>query len=111
MDFNEYQQLTKSTAIYPESGKRTPNGINYCTLGLIGEAGELANAWKKTIRDPKDAAMFKEKMRYEIGDVLWYLARLADEMGMKLEDVAVSNLDKLRERSNRGRIAGFGDER
>lgn len=110
MELDEYQKSTKRTAIYPQAGKQHPNGINYTILGLVGEAGELSNVWKKAIRDG-DIATAKEKMRYELGDVLWYLARLADELGMTLSAVAESNLEKLSDRSSRGKISGSGDHR
>lgn len=111
MSLDHYQNLTSLTAIYPDVNKRTPNGINYTVLGLAGEAGELSNSWKKVIRDPKDAALHKEHMRYELGDVLWYVARLAAELGMTLNDVAKANLDKLNDRSARGKLMGTGDKR
>lgn len=108
MQFDEYQRATKLTAIYP--GAKSESGITYTTLGLIGEAGELANDWKKSMRDG-ETALAKEKMRYELGDVLWYLARLADELGMSLDQVAQANLDKLRDRKIRNQLTGSGDNR
>lgn len=106
-EFNEYQQSTQLTAKYPKE-----QGMNYCTLGLVGEAGEIANKVKKVIRDnrPVDEA-FKEDMKAEIGDVLWYVARLADELGISLEDVATYNINKLLSRLERGVIGGSGDNR
>src|SRR5690349_4932371 len=111
MSLDQYQNLTSLTAIYPDVNKKTPNGINYTVLGLTGEAGELSNSWKKVIRDPKDAALHREHMRYELGDVLWYIARLAAELGMTLNEVAQSNLDKLNDSSARGKLMGTGDKR
>jgi NTP pyrophosphatase (non-canonical NTP hydrolase) len=95
MTLNEYQRATESTMVYtwPESVSRT----TYCALGLAGEAGEVANEAKKLWRDdggqttPERAA----KIAIELGDVLWYLARLADELGYSLEAIARQNLDKL----------------
>lgn len=110
MEFDEYQRATLKTAIYPDKGKRNPNAINYAVLGLIGEAGEIANAWKKAIRD-SDPTTAIEKIRWELGDVLWYIARAADEIGMKLSDVAQANLDKLADRGHRGKLTGSGDKR
>jgi NTP pyrophosphatase (non-canonical NTP hydrolase) len=111
VDFNDYQALTKRTAQYPDASKRTPNAINYVILGMIGEAGEMANHWKKVIRGDKDPAVAKEQLRWELGDVLWYVARAAEELGMKLDDVANANLDKLNDRQRRGTIKGDGDGR
>lgn len=110
MDLNEYQRLSARTAIYPDHGLRTPNAINYCTLKLCGEAGEVADAWGKGIRD-REPTLAREKMRCEIGDVLWYAAQLASELGMTLEDVGQANLDKLDDRSTRGKLSGSGDKR
>lgn len=110
MELNQYQQLSARTAFYPEHGQQHPNGINYCVLKMNGEAGEAAEAWGKGIRD-KDMVLAKEKLRFEIGDVLWYVAQLASELGMTLEDVAQANLDKLSDRSSRGKLSGSGDRR
>jgi NTP pyrophosphatase (non-canonical NTP hydrolase) len=110
VDLNEYQRLSARTAIYPDHGQRTPNAINYCALKLCGEAGEVAEAWGKGIRD-REPTLAREKMRFEIGDVLWYVAQLANELGMTLEDVAQANLDKLDDRRARGRLTGSGDKR
>ena len=106
-EFNEYQQSTQLTAKYPKE-----KALDYCTLGLVGEAGEIANKVKKVIRDnrPVDDA-FKADMKAEIGDVLWYVARLADELGISLEEVATYNMNKLLDRLNRNVIGGSGDNR
>ena len=106
-EFNEYQQSTQLTAKYPKE-----KALDYCTLGLVGEAGEIANKVKKVIRDkrPVDDA-FKADMKAEIGDVLWYVARLADELGISLEEIATYNMNKLLDRLNRNVIGGSGDNR
>ncbi|WEL19255.1 nucleoside triphosphate pyrophosphohydrolase family protein [Candidatus Nanohalococcus occultus] len=101
MDFNDYQSKTEETAVYPED-----EAIHYLALGLNGEAGEVAERVKKSIRDGNDLDLEKE-----LGDVLWYLARLADELGFDLDDVAETNLDKLFDRKERGKIHGDGDNR
>lgn len=107
MNFNDYQEQTSLTAKYPKE-----QGVNYCTLGLVGEAGEIANKVKKVIRDnkPIDDA-FKEDMKAELGDVLWYVARLSDEFGIKLDDIASYNMAKLLDRLKRNVIQGSGDNR
>jgi NTP pyrophosphatase (non-canonical NTP hydrolase) len=110
LELNDYQQKTRQTAIYSDSGTKSYTAINYTTLGLVGEAGELANVWKKALRDG-DFAGARERMRYELGDVLWYLARLGDELGMKLEEVAQCNIDKLKDRKARNRLGGSGEDR
>ena len=103
MDTDIYQEFTKSTAIYPEN-----KALEYLSLGMTSEAGEVAGKVKKFIRDgnlsPKDVVK-------EIGDVLWYCARLSDELGYTMSEVLVMNRDKLVDRNNRDMIKGSGDER
>src|SRR5271170_4621866 len=108
MEFNEYQRLSRRTAEYPREA-----WLAYPALGLAGEAGEVAEHAKKAIRDDggeiggeRCAAMAKE-----LGDVLWYVAQLATELGLDLDEVAQSNLDKLLSRQRRGVLSGSGDER
>lgn len=103
MDFNHYQNKTEETAVYPKD-----EAIHYLALGLTGEAGEVAEKIKKSIRDDKD---LDDGMKDELGDVLWYLARLADELGFELDEIADNNLDKLFDRKERGKIHGSGDNR
>lgn len=108
MTFNTYQQQTKSTAIYPKE-----NAIEYCTLGLCGEAGEIANKVKKIIRDNNGVITEQSKLdlKAELGDVQWYLARLADDLGFNLDDVVNENLQKLEQRKLNKTIKGSGDNR
>jgi len=129
LDFNTYQRAANGTRSYPSSA-----GINYPTLGLAGEGGELmakilelletsahvakhtgavANQVKKIVRDDggvitpeRKAAILKE-----LGDVLWYVADLATELGADLSTIAFANLDKLYSRKDRGTIEGDGDNR
>ncbi len=108
MDFNSYQRIAKTTAIYPATHK-----ILYPALGLAGEAGEVANKVKKLVRDgtsslPKE---WKENIASEIGDVLWYCAVLADDLGISLGKIASENETKLQDRRKRGMISGSGDSR
>jgi NTP pyrophosphatase (non-canonical NTP hydrolase) len=111
--FNEYQLATADTALYPGAEEGTLDAVVYCTLGLAGEAGEIPNKIKKIIRD--NGSEITDEVRYavgaEIGDVLWYAARLADELGLSLEGIAENNLEKLASRRERGVIAGSGDNR
>ncbi|GEM_PF-129023 len=105
-----YQTGARVTARYP---KRGLVGLYYTALGLAGEAGEIANKVKKLIRDegealPDDA---RAAIADELGDALWYAAMLARELDLPLEDVARRNLAKLRDRAERGAIAGSGDHR
>jgi len=104
MDFDEYQDATEETAIYPED-----IGLIYTTLGLAGESGEIAEKLKKFLREGDDE--YIEEMEDELGDVLWYLARVADELDLSLDDVAEKNLDKLLDRKERDVLTGQGDDR
>jgi NTP pyrophosphatase (non-canonical NTP hydrolase) len=105
----EYQRQSRDTAAYPTVGK----AFVYPALGLAGEAGEVAEKVKKVMRDRggsvDDAA--RVGIAKELGDVLWYVAQLATELGLSLEEVAAGNLSKLRSRKNRGRLHGDGDHR
>jgi len=109
MNFNEYQQKSRETAMYPEVG----NNYVYPTLGLVGEAGEIAEKVKKIIRD-KDGVLdedTKTLLMKELGDVLWYVAQLSSEFGFELSEVANHNIEKLVSRKERGVIQGSGDTR
>lgn len=109
MDFTEYQNKSRSTAIYPNIG----DNVIYPVLGLCGEAGEVAEKLKKVIRD--NSGIFTEEthnlLKKELGDVLWYLAAIASEMGWDLSDVAQENLAKLAQRKAKDMLKGSGDTR
>ena len=109
MLLNDYQLESRSTARYPNAG----DNLIYPTLGLTGEAGEVADKVKKLIRDRGGVVdeHFREDVALELGDVLWYLAQLATELGLSLEEVASANLSKLKRRSQRGTLQGEGDHR
>ena len=109
MEINSYQISARKTAAYPDVGC---NPI-YPTLGLTGEAGEVADKVKKVIRDRGGVfdADTREAIKLELGDVLWYVAQLASDLGYDLNEVADANLQKLSSRSARGRIGGSGDKR
>ena len=108
MTLNQYQEEALKTAIYPEDKK-----IIYPTLGLTGEAGEVAEKVKKVIRDNNQEFTDEKKRQIalEISDVLWYCATLAHDIGYTLEDIAQMNVDKLASRQRRNKIGGSGDER
>jgi NTP pyrophosphatase (non-canonical NTP hydrolase) len=109
MTFNEYQELTAETAIYPNKG----NNLPYPALGLCGEAGEVAEKVKKIIRD--DAGVVspdkRENIKKELGDVMWYVSAVATELQLNLQDIAKANIDKLFDRRERGVLSGSGDNR
>ena len=108
LTFDDYQNQAKKTAIYPKSA-----GVMYPALGLTGEAGEVANKVKKIVRDgyansPPD---WREQVAHELGDVLWYCAALASDLGLSLGRIAKENANKLSGRQQRGTIGGSGDNR
>lgn len=93
MEFREYQEYASRTALYP----RRRENLEYPTLGLAGEAGEVANIVKKVQRDHggvvnEDTRM---KLKDELGDVLWYISACADELGLTLDEIAEFNVAKL----------------
>ena len=102
MTFDEYQEFARSTAVYPEDCK-----VVYPTLGLCGEAGEVAEKIKKHMRDGRSLV----GVGLELGDVLWYISALADDLGVTLEEIVQANVDKLQSRKERGKIGGSGDNR
>jgi len=106
MDINEYQQKALKTAIFPKE-----YAIIYPTLGLAGEAGEVADKVKKIVRDRNTSDQMKRDIAAEIGDCLWYCAVLANDLGFDLAQIADSNLSKLADRQQRGVLHGSGDKR
>jgi NTP pyrophosphatase (non-canonical NTP hydrolase) len=108
MDLSEYQQLSRRTAQYPREA-----WLVYPALGLAGEAGEVAEHAKKAIRDDEGnvSQARREAMAKELGDVLWYVAQLATELELDLDQIAQGNLDKLLSRQQRGVLSGSGDDR
>lgn len=109
MTFEEYESKSSETAKYPNVG----NNFVYPTLGLAGETGEVAEKVKKILRDKGGTVSDKdrEEIKKELGDVLWYLSRVSVEMGLSLESVAQSNIEKLFSRLERGKLGGEGDNR
>jgi NTP pyrophosphatase (non-canonical NTP hydrolase) len=109
MDLQTYQLRSRETARYPDVGA---NPI-YPTLGLCGEAGEVADKVKKVLRDQGGVfdERIREDLRLELGDVLWYVAQIATELDLRLEDIAAANLAKLSSRAARNVIGGSGDRR
>ena len=109
MDFETYQTKSRKTASYPAIG----HPVIYPTLGLANEAGEVAGKIKKVFRD-KDgeiSAETRQALQAELGDVLWYLAQVATELELSLDEIAEHNIAKLYDRLERGKIRGDGDDR
>ena len=109
MTFADYQRGSRATAVYPDAG----DNLLYPTLGLCGEAGEVAEKVKKMVRDDGGelTPQRREALAGELGDVLWYVAQLATEAGLELGEVAEGNLAKLRSRQERAVLQGSGDDR
>lgn len=108
MQMNYYQDCALVTAIYPEEF-----GLGYTALGLAGEAGEVANKIKKIYRDDEGVLTEerRQQIKQELGGVVWYLAALAKECGLSLDEIADYNIKELRSRMNRGVLKGSGDNR
>jgi len=104
-----YEMKAGQTAIFPKY-----KALEYLALGLTSEAGEVAGKVKKLIRDGEDMEGFELKkiaIASEIGDVLWYCAMMAKEVGVPLNDIMKDNLKKLHGRKVRGTLHGSGDNR
>lgn len=111
LTLNEYQRMAGETASF---GKDTQwDAVDYCTLGLTGEAGEVANKVKKVCRDDKKVFTAEkcESIADELGDCMWYIAMCAENLGYSLEDIARMNYAKLQSRQERGVLGGSGDHR
>lgn len=108
LSFNEYQSAAAATAFYPDS-----YSVIYPTLGLVGEAGEVAEKVKKILRDSYGVFTEEkvEEIRKELGDVLWYIALIAYDLNIPMNDIAECNINKLQSRSERGKLSGSGDNR
>lgn len=108
MKFSEYQDFVNDMKVYKEK-----DAIIYPTIKLAGETGEVSEKVGKTIRD--NGGIFSEEGKValikELGDVLWYVSALADDLGYNLEHVALTNMGKLNSRKDRGVVHGSGDER
>ena len=111
MNLSEYQKRAEETAIFPKSDKTL--ALSYVLLGLTSETGEICGKLKKIIRD-MGGRMTKEdrsSIKNELGDALWYIAMLSRELNIDLNEVAMSNLRKLRSRKERHVLSGSGDNR
>src|SRR5574339_159789 len=109
MNFKEDQTKSRKTAGYPAIG----HSVIYPVLGLANEAGEVAGKIKKVFRD-KDGEINEETrsaLKAELGDVLWYIAQVATELDLTLDEIAEYNIAKLYDRLERGKIRGDGDNR
>lgn len=108
MTFDEYQRAAAKTAIYPDD-----HAVTYPVLGLCGEAGEVAEKVKKIIRDEGDiyTQAKADEIAKELGDVLWYVSAICRDLGLRMDQVAIKNLEKLQDRQSRHVLHGSGDAR
>jgi NTP pyrophosphatase (non-canonical NTP hydrolase) len=108
VQFADYQHFSRRTAESPREA-----WLTYPALGLVGEAGEVAEHAKKAIRDDGGAVTDERRamLSRELGDVLWYVSQLASELGLELDLIARENLEKLFSRQSRGVLSGSGDYR
>lgn len=110
MTFDEYQKRAITTALF--TGDEFMDLLHW-TLGVGGEAGEITEKIKKIVRDKHGEIneTDREDLMKEVGDVLWYLAVLARHLGYSFDEVAETNLAKLKSRQVRGKLSGKGDNR
>lgn len=104
VEFNQYQEFVKTMKVYPEK-----HAIVYPALGIAGEGGEIAEKVKKWLRG--DRELDKTEVAKELGDVCWYIASMADDLGFTLQQVIQMNVEKLTSRKERGVQKGDGDNR
>ena len=105
MTLNEYQDFAIRSAIYPIDMK-----VIYPCIGLSGACGEVAEKIKKGIRDNNGLFNIKD-IGLELGDVLWYVANIANDLGLTLEEIAIMNEDKIIKRKQNNTLRGNGDYR
>jgi NTP pyrophosphatase (non-canonical NTP hydrolase) len=113
MNIEGYRVWTRETAKYPKNPAEFEPSLPYLVMGLTGEAGEVANKYKKIIRDKSGIMDHEDEVALidELGDVLWYIARIVDELGYDFSDLTGVNYHKLQSRLERGVIGGSGDNR
>ena len=110
MTFDEYQKLALKTAVnnYEPLMEKT-----IWAMGVAGEAGEVVEKWKKIVayKDGKVSDDDLNELAKELGDVVWYIAVMADSLGLSFDDVMQRNVRKLADRDKRHVIKGVGDNR
>ena len=114
MNFNDYQKQAVTTDLSSGKGSEVLSvAFMDKVLGLLGESGEIAEKFKKILRD-KDGKLTEEdrkELTKELGDVLWYIALLGHYLDVPFDDIATKNISKLKDRHNRGVLGGSGDNR
>ena len=110
--FAEYNEACKSTDMTFDNS----DSLFYLALGISGEAGEVADHVKKSIRDDGTTGSNispkrRELILKELGDTMWYMNKMARVLGSSLDEVAKMNIDKLKSRLSRDKLHGSGDDR
>ena len=123
MDADEYQRRTELTQLYSIAAREFVTSsmmqqldwleLAYCTGKLNGEAGEAAEIVFKAFRGSMGnlSGEDKYKLQKELGDIMWYVARISDMIGVPLSEIMSQNLEKLQDRKERGVLHGSGDDR
>ena len=102
----EFREHTRNTSIYDSN-----DAYEYTIMGLCSEAGEVAGKFKKFIRDGTSWEDLTKDMTKELGDVLWYVDRIADEFNISVADILSANIEKLAARKEANTLTGSGDNR
>ena len=113
MTFDEYQKQAITTAHVDPQYADTPMENTIWAMGIAGEAGEVLEKWKKIVayKEGKISDEDLQELKKELGDVIWYIALLAQGLGLSFEEIAQLNLKKLQDRKKRDVIKGQGDNR
>lgn len=109
----EYQKIAHETAIYPSKNEKSLQGLMYCCLGAAEEIGEIAGKVKRIIRDNNGVIDYSAKIGIikELGDSLWYLSQIAQEIDIDFGFIAIENIEKLQQRKKNNTLHGSGDNR
>lgn len=120
-ELNQYQDLAVRTAVYPGAGTGSDTAVSYVGFKLAGETGEVMEKiakyrWRgdsipNGYQEDGREAYIREVVKKELGDALWYIAAMAFEHGLTLEEIATANVEKLSSRKERGVLKGSGDDR
>ena len=113
MTFDEYQKVALTTAHTDPKYVNRLMAKTIWALGIAGEAGEVVEKWKKIVAY-KDGIVSDEdlaELAKELGDVVWYIAVMADSLGLSFEEIMQLNIKKLADRKKRDVIKGAGDNR
>lgn len=113
MQLNDYSKQAMSTDVFSRTESISDPGMLEKVFGLVGEAGEVAEKFKKLLRDKGGEATDddKKEIAKELGDILWYVNSVANYLDYDLEQIAQMNLDKVLSRQKRGVTSGSGDNR